>query len=192
MEESQNSLNFRMYRALFMKQYQTSNEQASPEYKKCYQVLDNLSKRIDDNNKGIHVVESKRQIYKNFVCYNDLYQKFLISNYDNLHEYGLYERNIKPYELVLKDLEQKYKISKNKTRNARGNGPMNKIEYIPKLTNSAMAEYNAQMNKERVKFIKQNNSKKTRRSKSKRSRSMTRNMTRNPLMSNSFNTKVRL
>jgi hypothetical protein len=144
-EESQNSLNFRMYRALFMKQFKTSNEEASPEYKKYYQVLDNLSKQMEDNNKGINVVESKRQLYKNFVCYNELYQKFIKSNYAELHAYGLelYEYNIKPYESVRDNLEKMYKSAKNKTRNARGNLPMNGI--YRHLTNNAMAR--SEMNK---------------------------------------------
>ena len=157
--------------------------------------MDNLNKQIeiDYNNKEINVVESKRQLYKNFVCYNDLYKKFLKSNNANLHEYGIYEYNIKPYESVLKDLEQKYKIAKNKTRNARGNRPMNRIHHVPNMTNSAMARYEKEMNKKEMNkkglnYLKEQSPRRTRKTQIG-SVNETRNP-RNPLI-NGFYIKVR-
>jgi hypothetical protein len=53
-----------------MKQFPSSNDESSSEYKKYYEVLNNLSNQIDHN--GTHL-ETKRQLYKNFLCYDDLY-----------------------------------------------------------------------------------------------------------------------
>jgi hypothetical protein len=108
-----------------------------PEYKKYIEVLNNLSNQTGHN--GTHV-ETKRQLYKNFLCYNNLYKEFIYSNFDKLHEYGMFEFNIAKYEKVRVNLETMYKsaknqLPKNKSRNRRGNYPMTKFN-ITKPANS--------------------------------------------------------
>jgi hypothetical protein len=138
-EESHNAFNFQVYKELFMFRFPSLNVESNSVY---IEVLNNLNKQINHN--GPHL-ETKSELYRNFVCYNNLYKEYIYSKFDELHEGGLFEVNIAKYEEVRVNLETMYKsaknqlakkqLPKNKSRNRRGNYPMTKFN----ITNPAMS-----------------------------------------------------
>jgi len=170
--------NYNYYLILLKKKYPVPLEDAPASYIK---VLDDLHAQMNDTRSASRSVpRSKKQLHENSKYYNKLYALFQASpNILRLNQY-----DIEPYALVREDLERKYKSAKN-TRNTRGNGPMHRI--YRDLTNSAMARYEKEMNKERLNYLKQQSPRRTR-----KTQIGSVNKKRNPLMNGSFNTKVRI
>ena len=172
--------NYNYYLILLKKKYPVPLEDAPASYIK---VLDDLRAQMNDTRSASHSASrSKKQLHENSKYYNKLYALFQASpNILRLNQY-----DIEPYALVREDLERKYKSAKN-TRNTRGNGPMHRIHHVPNMTNSAMARYEKELNKERIAYIKNKSARQKRKPSNKTSKEPY-----NPLMNGSFNTKVRI